>query len=230
MGWMDNTVWGTGFGSYGLKHRCERDLSYDPVVQGYVSNGEFIMAAILAGRRVHCDPAEAARVGFHPCINVVITGNSPTSIRAAKRLLALFRKCDTQKPLFLEKSVDDTRELITKSTGVPPRMATTFDSFMAQSTDWQRAFSFDTHIFRFWNVEDKDAVRALLEVLYAKGVSHLRDVILAHVVCATYACSSPCHRQRMMYNNGMKRRTAKRKLEWWHKAPLGPVHGPVQMP
>ena len=37
----------------------------------------------------------------------------------------------------------------------------------------------------FWDIYDKAAVRMLLEVLYSKGLPHLRDIILAHMTCKT---------------------------------------------
>lgn len=177
--WISGTVFSSAC-SYFLKHRCEESLCE------YVSNGDFIMAAILAGRPITCDPVIATRVGYHPNINVTVYGNSKSSIRATKQLLQLFKRCARQRPSTLEMNVQRTRDVISAASEVPARISETFEVFMAQSIDWQNAFSFDKRVFRFWCMEDKVAVRMLLEVLYSKGLGKISDIFLVCMKCPTW--------------------------------------------
>lgn len=60
-------VSGSSPGSYGLKHATERRLADDPVVRGYVSNGQLIAAALLCGFPVrrYGDGSPNAGVGIY---------------------------------------------------------------------------------------------------------------------------------------------------------------------
>lgn len=176
--WIGKVVF-KSMGSRDLKHLCQYSI------HEYVTNGEFIMAAILTGRRIKFKPAKAERNGRHAFNSVMVSGNSSSSIRAATRLLQLFDTCGEQEPATLERNVNQTHKILAAASDVPVHMSAVFDAFMAQRSDWRSVFSFDRRIFRFWSIYDKAAVRMLLEVLYSKGLPHLRDIILAHMTCKT---------------------------------------------